>query len=48
MDEARRTMTPPGRSLVEDALKEGVLALDEEAGKRFFAAYGIPVPEAPL
>ena len=45
MDESQATMTPPGRSLIEDALKAGVSVLDEEAGKRFFAAYGIPVPE---
>jgi acyl-CoA synthetase (NDP forming) len=34
-----------GRALIEDALRAGVPALDEEAGKRFFAEYGIAVPE---
>ncbi len=38
------TSTPPGRALVEEALRAGVPALDEQAGKGLFAAYGIPVP----
>ena len=33
-----------GRDLVERALAGGAAALDEEAGKQFFAAYGIAVP----
>ncbi len=37
--------TPPGRDLVEAALRAGLSALDEQAGKQFFAAYGIAVPE---
>jgi acyl-CoA synthetase (NDP forming) len=34
-----------GRRLIEQALAAGVPALDEDAGKQFFAAYGIAVPE---
>ncbi len=34
----------PGRALIEEALRAGAPALDEAAGKQFFAAYGIPVP----
>ncbi len=34
----------PGRALIEAALDAGLDALDESAGKRLFAAYGIPVP----
>jgi acyl-CoA synthetase (NDP forming) len=34
----------PGRGLVEAALSAGASALDEQAGKELFAAYGIPVP----
>jgi acyl-CoA synthetase (NDP forming) len=37
-------MSRPGRELVEAALTAGVAALDEDAGKQFFAAYGIAVP----
>ena len=36
---------PPGRPLIEEALRAGSPALDEEAGKRFFSAYGIRVPQ---
>lgn len=36
---------PPGRDLIEQALAAGASALDEDAGKQFFAAYGIAVPE---
>lgn len=35
----------PGRALVEQALASGAPALDEDAGKQFFAAYGIAVPQ---
>ncbi len=35
---------PPGRALIEAALAAGLPALDEQAGKEFFAAYGIAVP----
>ncbi|MCL5734721.1 MAG: acetate--CoA ligase family protein [Actinobacteria bacterium] len=35
----------PGRALIESALGGGARSLDEEAGKRFFAEYGISVPE---
>jgi acyl-CoA synthetase (NDP forming) len=35
----------PGRALIEEALRAGASALDEAAGKQFFAAYGIPVPK---
>ena len=35
----------PGRALIEEALRAGASALDEAAGKQFFAAYGIPVPQ---
>ncbi len=35
----------PGRAWVEEALAAGAPALDEDAGKRFFASYGIPVPQ---
>jgi acyl-CoA synthetase (NDP forming) len=35
----------PGRALVEQALTSGAPALDEDAGKQFFAAYGIAVPQ---
>jgi acyl-CoA synthetase (NDP forming) len=38
-------MGKPGRALVEAALASGAAALDEEAGKRFFAAYDIAVPQ---
>jgi acyl-CoA synthetase (NDP forming) len=34
----------PGRALIEEALRAGAPALDEAAGKQFFAAYGISVP----
>jgi acyl-CoA synthetase (NDP forming) len=34
----------PGRELVQKALRAGLAALDESAGKDLFAAYGIPVP----
>jgi acyl-CoA synthetase (NDP forming) len=36
---------PPGRTLVEEALANGDSTLDEDAGKRLFAAYDIPVPQ---
>ncbi len=35
----------PGREFIERALAAGVSALDEDAGKQFFAAYGIAVPQ---
>jgi acyl-CoA synthetase (NDP forming) len=35
----------PGRKLVEQALTGGASSLDETAGKEFFAAYGIAVPQ---
>jgi acyl-CoA synthetase (NDP forming) len=35
----------PGRRLVQEALASGTPALDESAGKQFFAAYGIAVPQ---
>jgi len=35
----------PGRELIEQALAGGAPALDEDAGKQFFAAYGIAVPQ---
>ena len=35
----------PGRELIEQALASGAPALDEDAGKQFFAAYGIAVPQ---
>ena len=35
----------PGRALIEQALAGGAAALDEDAGKQFFAAYGIAVPQ---
>ena len=38
-------MIKPGRELIEAALAAGTSALDEDAGKQFFAAYGIAVPE---
>ncbi len=38
-------MTKPGRTLIEEALASGAAALDEDAGKQFFAAYGIAVPQ---
>jgi acyl-CoA synthetase (NDP forming) len=38
-------MGKPGRSLIDDALARGTSALDEAAGKDFFAAYGIAVPQ---
>ncbi len=38
-------MGKPGRNLVEEALATGAPALDEAAGKEFFAAYGIAVPQ---
>ena len=34
----------PGRALIEAALAAGLPALDEQAGKEFFAAYGLTVP----
>ena len=34
----------PGRALIEAALEAGVSALDEQAGKELFAAYGLAVP----
>jgi acyl-CoA synthetase (NDP forming) len=42
---AVRPVVAPGRALIEEALRAGTPALDEAAAKRFFAAYGIPVPE---
>ena len=36
---------PLGREFVEAALSAGLPALDEQAGKQFFRAYGIAVPE---
>ncbi|NLV71867.1 MAG: CoA-binding protein [Actinobacteria bacterium] len=39
------TTEAPGRELIEQALAAGAPALDEDAGKQFFAAYGIPVPQ---
>lgn len=36
---------PLGREFVEAALGAGLPALDEQAGKQFFRAYGIAVPE---
>ena len=38
-------MTKPGRTLIEQALTNGASALDEDAGKQFFAEYGIAVPQ---
>ncbi len=38
-------MGKPGRSLIDEALAKGVSALDEAAGKEFFAGYGIAVPQ---
>ena len=38
-------MTKPGRTLIEKALTSGAPALDEDAGKQFFAEYGIAVPQ---
>lgn len=38
-------MSRPGRELVEAALAAGAPALDEDAGKQFFAAYDIAVPQ---
>ncbi len=38
-------MSGPGRELVEAALAGGAAALDEDAGKQFFAAYGVAVPQ---
>jgi acyl-CoA synthetase (NDP forming) len=38
-------MTKPGRALIEQALASGAPALDEDAGKQFFAEYGIAVPQ---
>ena len=35
----------PGRAFIEQALASGAGALDEDAGKQFFAAYGIEVPK---
>ncbi len=35
----------PGRELIEQTLASGAPALDEDAGKQFFAAYGIAVPQ---
>jgi acyl-CoA synthetase (NDP forming) len=39
------TMTTPGRTLIDHALASGAGALDEDAGKQFFAEYGIAVPQ---
>jgi acyl-CoA synthetase (NDP forming) len=38
-------VSKPGRGLVEQALASGASSLDEAAGKEFFAAYGITVPQ---
>jgi acyl-CoA synthetase (NDP forming) len=38
-------MTRPGRTLIEQALANGASGLDEDAGKQFFAEYGIAVPQ---
>ncbi len=40
-----RLAAAPGRALIEDTLRTGAPALDEDAGKQFFAAYGIAVPQ---
>ena len=40
----QENVAAPGRMLIEEALRVGASALDEAAGKQFFAAYGIPVP----
>ncbi len=45
MDDSQETVVPRGRFIIEDALRAGVSALDEEAGKRLFREYGIAVPE---
>jgi len=43
-DEAPTRSSSSGRTLIEDALRAGVPALDEASGKQLFAAYGIAVP----
>ena len=43
-ESAPATVVPPGRGLIVEALAAGAAALDEDAGKRFFAAYDIAVP----
>jgi acyl-CoA synthetase (NDP forming) len=45
MNGGDRSGERPGRRLIEAALKAGVTALDEAAGKQLFAAYGIPIPQ---
>ena len=44
-DKTESGAAKPGREFIEQALASGAAALDEDAGKQFFAAYGIAVPQ---